>query len=182
MSEFRFNVSQLLQEHTGATRQYKLDDARLDLDSSLVMRPVVGDVRLTRTPDGVLADVDVHGNVELQCSRCLTTYEQPIAFKFSEEFYQTVNVTTGARVPLPTADDDIFLIDETHKLDLAEPMREYALLEIPPAPRCGEDCKGLSISGRNLNEEPDDTPPEPADERLAVLGQLLQPSDDDTSR
>jgi uncharacterized protein len=182
MSEFRFNVSQLLQEPTGATRQYTLDDAQLDLDQSLTMRPVVGDVRLTRTPDGVLADVEVQGKVELECGRCLTLYEQPVALEFSEEFYQTVNVHTGARLPLPEGDDDIFLIDETHKLDLAEPMREYTLLELPPAPRCREDCKGLSISGRNLNEEPDDTPPEPMDERLAVLEQLLQQPDQDETR
>lgn len=173
MSEFRFKVSQLLQEPTGATRQYQLDDEQFKLDQSLTMRPVVGNVLLTRTPDGVLADVDVESKVELECSRCLTRYEQPLTLAFSEEFYQTVNVNTGARLPLPD-DDDIFLIDETHKLDLGEPMREYAVLELPPAPRCREDCKGLSLTGRNLNEEPDDAPVEAGDERLAVLEQLLQ--------
>jgi uncharacterized protein len=69
------------------------------------------------------------------------------------------------------------LIDETHKLDLGDPMREYALLELPPAPRCREDCKGLSITGRNLNEEPDDTPADEGDARLAVLAQLLERTD-----
>lgn len=181
MSEFRFNVSQLLQEPTGATRQYELDDAQLNLDQELTLKPVVGGVRLTRTPDGVLADAEVEGKVELECSRCLTLYEQPISFAFSEEFYQTVNVITGARLHLPE-DEDAFLIDETHKLDLAEPMREYAMLELPAAPRCREDCKGLSITGRNLNEEPDDTPQETGDARFAVLEQLLQRPNEEASR
>ncbi len=178
MSEFRFNVSQLLQEPTGAFREYQLDDAQLPIDAELRMQPVVGDVRLTRTPLGVLADADVQGNVELECSRCLTSFQQPIRLEFSEEFHQTVNVLTGARLPLP-AEPDTYLIDETHKLDLAEPMREYALLELPPAPRCRPDCRGLSVTGRNLNEEPDDAPVETVDERLAVLGQLLQRTEQD---
>lgn len=179
MQEFRFNVSQLLQEPTGAFREYQLDDAQLPLDDGLTMQPVVGEVRLTRTPNGVLADADVQGNVELECSRCLSSYQQPIRFAFSEEFYQTVHVLTGARLPLPP-DQDTYVIDETHKLDLGEPMREYALLELPAAPRCRPDCRGLSITGRNLNEEPDDTPPEEGDDRFAVLGQLLQRTEQDT--
>jgi uncharacterized protein len=179
MSEFRFNVSQLLQEPTGATRLYTLDDAQLPLDAELTMQPVLGQVRLTRTPDGVLADAQVQGDVEMECSRCLTQYLQPLSFTFSEEFHQTVNVVTGARLTLPVNhDQDTYLIDETHKLDLAEPMREYALLELPPAPRCRPDCQGLSITGRNLNEEADDAPADEIDARFAVLEQLLQRTDD----
>src|ERR687885_9624 len=56
MSEFRFNVSQLLQEPVGATRRYELDDDHLDLEEGLQVRPVQGHVRLTRTQNGVLAD------------------------------------------------------------------------------------------------------------------------------
>jgi len=177
MSEFRFSVSQLLQEPTGATRRYELDDATFAIDEMLRMEPVKGRVRLTRTPKGVLADVKAHGNVETECSRCLTQYNQPLELEFSEEFYQTVNVTTGARLPMPD-DDDVFLIDETHKLDLGDAMRQYALLTLPPAPRCREDCKGLcAICGKNLNDETCDCVPEQGDERLAVLNKLLGASE-----
>lgn len=173
MSEFRFNVSQLLQEPTGAVRHHELDDPQLVVDETLRMRPVKGHLRLTRTPNGVLADAQVHGNVELECGRCLTQFEQPLAFDFSEEYYQTVNVNTGARLPAPE-DDDVFLIDETHKLDLADALREYMLLNVPAAPRCSEECKGLCPHcGKNLNEGACDCQFDDTDPRLAELGKLL---------
>ena len=77
MSDYRFNVSQLLQEPTGATRRYELDDEQLDLRDGRYVRPVKGRVQLTRTQNGVLADVDAHGDVRLECARCLDEMSQP---------------------------------------------------------------------------------------------------------
>lgn len=173
MFEFRFSVSQLLQEPTGATRQYELDDAQLVVDQTSTMRPVQGKVRMTRTPKGVLVDVDAHGNVEFECGRCLTRYDHPLELNFSEEYYQTVNVHTGHKLPAPDQ-EDVFLIDETHRLDLEAAMREYALLNLPQAPRCREECKGLCAEcGKNLNEGPCDCAPVAVDERFAALSKLL---------
>jgi uncharacterized protein len=177
MSEFRFSVSQLLQEPTGATRHYELDDGQFSVDETLRIQPVKGQVRLTRTPKGVLADVKVRGNAELECSRCLRRFDQPLEIAFSEEFFQTVVVNTGARLP-PPDEDDAFLIDETHRLDLADALREYALLELPTAPRCDAACKGLCpVCGKNWNEGPCDCQPEQFDERLAGLSKLLDNTD-----
>ncbi len=177
MSDFRFNVSQLLQEPTGATRRYELDDDHLDLDDGLVVRPVKGHVRLTRTQNGVLADVDAHGPAAIECGRCLGEMSHTLDFRFSEEYYQTVVVNTGAPLPKPE-DPEAFLIDETHKLDLADAMRQYALLEVPMLPLCRPDCKGLCPEcGANRNEETCDCETDLADERLSVLKQLLDPSE-----
>ena len=177
MSDFRFSVSQLLQEPTGATRRHELNDPQLAVDGTLRMHPVLGHVRLTRTPKGVLADAEVRGNVDVECGRCLTEFEQPVEFSFSEEFFQTVNVNTGVRLPAPE-EEDAFLIDEAHKLDLADAMREYLLLNLPPAPRCREDCKGLcTVCGANLNDGPHAHEPELTDERLAALSKLLGDSE-----
>jgi uncharacterized protein len=173
MSDFRFNVSRLLQEPVGSTRRYELDDEKLEVEPGRVVRPITGHVRLTRTQKGVLADAEVRGDVQLQCVRCLTDYEQSLDYAFSEEYYQTVVVNTGAALPKPE-EPDVFLIDETHKLDLADAMREYALLNIPMLQLCREDCKGLcSVCGANLNEEECHCEPEETDNRLAALKQLL---------
>ena len=173
MSEYRFNVAQLLQEPTGATRHYKLDDEQLDLGDGRRVQPVKGAVRLTRTQNGVLADVDAGGQVQIECGRCLTETSQALEFPFSEEFYQTVAVNTGAVLPKPE-EPDVFLIDETHKLDLGDAMREYALLSVPMLPVCRPDCKGLCPEcGANLNEVDCGCDTERVDERLAALKQLL---------
>src|SRR3712207_6549485 len=113
MSEYRFNVAQLLQEPTGATRRYELDDEQLDLGDGRRVQPVKGQVRLTRTQKGVLADVDARGQLQIECARCLTEISQPLEFPFSEEFYQTVMVNTGVVLPKPE-EPDVFLIDEVH--------------------------------------------------------------------
>ena len=176
MAEYKFNVAQLLQEPTGATRRYELDDEQLDLEDGRRVRPIKGNVRLTRTQNGVLADANVWGEIQIECGRCLTEVTQPLEFPFSEEYYQTVVVNTGAALPKPE-EPDVFLIDETHKLDLGEAMREYALLSVPMLPLCREDCKGLCPEcGANLNDEECGCDTEQSDERLAVLKQLLDRS------
>lgn len=173
MSEYKFNVAQLLQEPTGATRRYELDDERLDLGDGSYVRLIKGNVRLTRTQNGVLADANVSGEIQIECGRCLTEVTQPIEFPFSEEYYQTVVVNTGAALPKPE-EPDVFLIDEAHKLDLGEAMREYALLSVPMLPLCSEACKGLCPEcGANLNIEECGCDTDQADDRLAVLKQLL---------
>ena len=173
MSEYRFNVSQLLQEQTGATRHYELDDEKLDLGEGTRVQPIQGHVRLTRTEKGVLADVDVRGEIQLECGRCLTEISQSLEFPFSEEYYQTVVVSTG--VPLPKPEEpDVFLIDATHKLDLGDAMREYALLNVPMLPLCRAACQGLCPQcGADLNAEVCGCETEQVDERLAVLKELL---------
>ena len=177
MSEFRFNVSQLLQEPVGSIRRYELDDEQLDLGDDRYVRPIKGHLRLTRTEKGVLADADVHGDLLVECSRCLTETSVPLHFPFSEEFYQTVVVTTGAALPKPE-EPDTFLIDEAHKLDLADPMREYALVNVPMLTLCRPDCKGLCPEcGANLNEGDCGHGVEEPDDRLAVLKQLLDRSE-----
>jgi uncharacterized protein len=173
MSEYKFNVSQLLQEPTGATRRYELDDEQLDLGDGRRVRPIKGKVRLTRTQKGVLADATIRGRLQVECGRCLIETTQPLEFPFSEEYYQTVVVNTGAALPRPD-EPDVFLIDETHKLDLGDAMREYALLSVPMLPLCRDDCKGLCQQcGANLNDEGCECSIEQSDERLAVLKQLL---------
>lgn len=172
MSEYRFNVSTLLQQPTGAIRQYDLDDERLDLDDGLMVAPVKGHLRLTRTLKGVLADADLHGPVELECGRCLTTLSQDIPFSFSEEFYQTVVVHTGAHLERPE-DPDVFLIDGLHMLDLEPALREYALLNLPMLPLCKTDCLGLCAEcGANLNDGPCACEPDKIDDRFAALKQI----------
>ena len=48
-----------------------------------------------------------------------------------------------------------------HYMDLGELIREYLVMEVPYAPVCKEDCKGLCpICGKNLNLEPHEHPEE----------------------
>jgi uncharacterized protein len=88
----------------------------------------------------------------LVCSRCLTLFSYPLAFKIEEEFYPSVDIINGEPLSLPD-DSTSSVIDERHILDLTEVIRQHILLAAPVKPLCRTDCAGLCPQcGANLNE------------------------------
>ena len=145
------NVSQLLKEPIGSSRKYKIDET-LDIAEDKRDNAVSGEISLLRTQRGILARAELHTELELTCSRCLSAFRYPLDINFEEEYIQTVNVNSG--LPLETSGEPgSFTIDEHHIVDLREAVRQYALLLIPMKPLCREDCAGLCPEcGRNLNQ------------------------------
>ncbi len=175
----RYNVSQLLKDHIGATRHYSLHEDIADLDPSLKpLTDLNGSVDLIRTNEGILVRADSRTSVELTCSRCLTFFALPVRFKIEEEFHPTVDISTGARLPQPDDPDEATLIDAHHLLDLSEIVRQDLTLALPLVPLCRNDCKGLCPNcGKNWNEGACDCEEQELDPRFAVLKQLLDESD-----
>lgn len=135
-----YNVSSLLKQHTGATREYEVDD---DLIVDGATRRVRGHVRMDRTPDGVFVRARIAGEMQDECSRCLQSVAYPIVLEIEEEYIPTVDVNTGARITLPEGDEEAYRIGERHILDLREAAQQYWALALPIAPVCREDCPGL---------------------------------------
>src|SRR5205807_1297514 len=142
-------------------------------DELEIVGPLSGHVRLRHINQGILADGWMDVTVELDCTRCLKQFEQPMHVAFEERFYPTVDVVTG--IPLPPIDaEDAFPIDDHHLLDLTEAVRQQILLDIPMVTLCKEDCAGLCAQcGHDLNLGPCQCEPE-LDTRLSVLKTLLQ--------
>lgn len=163
------NVAQLLKEPVGATR---IVDLRLDqfpLDEVARAHDVEAEARLTRVESGVLVDGRVHGLAELECVRCLEPFDAPFAGEFDAEYRPSIDIRTGLPLPRPE-DEETFVIDHNHELDLGELLRQVALLELPMQPICREDCPGI-VAGVDAEPEP---AAEASDERLAVLRRLLE--------
>lgn len=175
----RYNVSQLLKDHVGATRHYQLHQDISDLDESLnPLTALNGNVDLIRTNEGILVRADLYTNVELECSRCLTRFATPVRFKIEEEFYPTIDIVTGARLPKTEDTDEAALIDSHHLLDLSEVVRQDLTLALPLVPLCRNDCAGLCPNcGKNWNEGDCDCKQENLDPRFSVLRQLLDEPD-----
>jgi uncharacterized protein len=171
--DLTFNVAQLLREDIGGRRNYEFAEPALELDGALVLRDVLGVVRLTRTASGVLADARVAGVVDLECIRCLAAVAESLSLVFRDEFHARVEVNTG--VPLPPPDeDDPFFISENHMLDLGEAIREYALIAMPMRPLCKPECLGLCAScGVDRNVTPCTCQEHRGDDRFAALRALL---------
>jgi uncharacterized protein len=166
------NVSQLLQEPVGSTREYKFDEA-VDIIGDGKEYGVQGECRLLRTRRSILVKCVLSSEVELTCGRCLRRFRHPLKISFEEEFLPTIDVTSG--MPLPQTDDaGAFMIDERHILDLTEPARQYALMAIPMKPLCQPDCAGLCPKcGKNLNQGNCDCPTREMDPRWSELTKLL---------
>jgi len=166
------NVSQLLQEPVGSTREYKIDEAADIIGDGKEYR-VQGKCGLLRTRRGILVKCALDSEAELTCGRCLSRFRHPLKIRFEEEFLPTVDVTSG--MPLPQTDDaGAFTIDERHIMDLTEPARQYALMAVPMKPLCRADCAGLCQKcGINLNQGNCDCPTEEIDPRWAELTKLL---------
>jgi uncharacterized protein len=171
----QYNVSQLLKDETGQTRQYELHEDIQALDPGILpLSSLDGRIQMIRTAGGILVTGKLHTSIELLCSRCAEPFSFPLQFKLEEEFRPTIDIATGASFPLPADDEPATRIDDHHIVDLAEVMRQNMLLALPPFPVCRSKCAGLCPAcGKNWNEGSCDCKTEELDPRLQVLKQLL---------
>lgn len=168
----QINVSQLLKEPIGSTRNYEVNET-VDITGDGIGSQVQGEVMLTRTNRGILVQGTLHTEVEATCSRCLSLFSCPLIFNIEEEYFPVMDVLTGAPLSLPD-EPGSFTIDERHVLDLTEALRQYALLAIPMKLLCREDCAGLCPScGHNLNLGVCDCQSREADPRWSKLKKLV---------
>lgn len=168
----QINVSQLLQESIGATREYRINEV-VDLAGDGELSRIKGDCRMLRTQRSILVTCSLSTEFKLTCSRCLSQFSYPLDINFEEEYLPTVDVASGTPLPLPE-EPSSFTIDEHHILDLTEAARQYSLLTIPMKPLCYNECAGICQNcGKNLNEGSCDCPKSETDPRWSELMKLL---------
>ena len=168
----QINVSQLLQEPIGSTREYQINEAA-EIIGDDEEYTVQGKCHLLRTQRSILVKCALKTEAELTCSRCLGRFRHPLKIKFEEEFLPTIDVQSGA--PLPSPEEvSAFTIDEQHILDLTEAVRQYSLMAMPMKVLCDKECAGLCQKcGQNLNQGKCDCPAQDIDPRWSELTKLL---------
>lgn len=166
----QFNVASLLQEATGATREYDIDD---DLRVDGEKHHVTGHVRFDRTPRGVLVRAHMSGAANDVCSRCLKPLTIDVRVDFEEMYYPTIDVHTGARVDLEEGIEDAYRINERHVIDLGEAAQQYWSMALPMAPLCDEQCAGLCpVCGEEIGAAAHACTREQVDARWSKLAEL----------
>src|SRR6266540_4300268 len=167
-----FNVSGMIQEGIGATREYDVEGV-LEAPGE-EPGPVHGHIKLLRTKLGVLVMAHLGLTEPAVCSRCLRPLMEAVSIDFEEEFQATVDVQTGR--PLDERpDQDAFVIDSNHMLDLTEAVRQYREASLEMQPLCRPDCKGLCARcGSDLNHGNCNCGGMEIDSRLAGLAALLE--------
>ncbi|SEF56639.1 DUF177 domain-containing protein [Paenibacillus sp. UNC499MF] len=132
--------------------------------------PIVTDLEAKPASDVVEVTGRVSVELEFGCSRCLTPFKQTLNIPFREIF------TSKPEVEAQASEDEneiIHLVRED-KVELNPYIEENIQLELPLAPVCREDCKGLCPEcGTNRNERECGCKNERIDPRLAGLADFF---------
>ncbi len=151
MSSFVIDLTRLSQGSTSA---------RLDADAREIGLPaegwpgrVAGEVQVERSGDRIRIHGRVRSTAWLECVRCLKSFELPLDLPL--ESFADRSGTGNRRDEQELERDDYMMFHDGRKLDLGGPVRETLLLELPMAPHCRDDCKGLCPRcGADLNDGP----------------------------
>jgi uncharacterized protein len=138
----RLNVGYLYSKPIGTSREIPITSDYLELEDLLV-RDLNSQVRISRTREGLLLQVDAAAELQTTCVRCLNSFYLPVKTGF-EELYQ---------FPSRSREETDLLLPGDGYIDLTDLYREYLILAIPIKRLCKADCKGLCVvCGADLNE------------------------------
>jgi uncharacterized protein len=159
----RIMVTDLLRR-PGAKREVHVDAPLPDLAAGPVSvppdAPVHVDATLERIPEGIVVRGEVDVVWSAECSRCLSPLGGTLSVGIDELFE-----------PHPI-DGETYLLDHD-VIDLEQVVRDAVVLELPQAPHCRDDCKGLcAICGADRNEVDCGCVQEADDPRWAALRSL----------
>lgn len=139
---FRINVGFIIHEEVGYNADFPFELDTVKFGDDLVLRDFNGLVNVGRTAQGLLVTGGFSGTTDLECARCLKTFDQRLQWDITELYaFNEKSVS-----------DSGLIVPEEAKIDLEPLIRDYALLEIPISPVCKPDCKGLCpVCGQDLN-------------------------------
>lgn len=164
----RLNVGFIIHQTVGYSREFPFDVPSIRLLPDLDLLDFSGQVRVSRTAQGLLVQTAMHAAKTAECVRCLDEFIQPLQIDFTELYAFSASSVT----------DSGLLVPENGKLDLAPLVREEMLLAVPINPLCRPDCKGLCpVCGENLNSAAYDHGHDEVDPPLGSLKSLLDKYD-----
>ncbi len=156
MSNYIFNVAQLLQAGSGTSREHDIVAPADALGVDEVAGPVRGPVRLTRLDTSILATGAFEVPVTQVCARCLEPAASTVAFSLEEEYVPRLDPMTG--LP-PSPDDERSRLDDRHNLDLSAALAEAVIAALPVKPLCRPDCGGIVDAQQSPAHDSDATDP-----------------------
>ena len=169
----RFNISQIMREPSGSTRDYEVDE---NLNGELAPgQRVHGEVHFLKTDRGIWVSAEMHFEMNMSCSRCLDDSKKMTQIVIEEEFFLEDDLNSyGA---LDTEGGSSF-IDQDYILDLSDTVGQHIILSEPLQFTCDTDCKGMCPQcGTNLNESMCDCNNELMDVQWGRLLKLPQSQD-----
>lgn len=150
----------------GDQRDYQVEGPiDVALDSGRIENDVKFSFRVSSLSEGVVANGTGTFTATLTCHRCLSEWEEDRSVEVIQVY---------EHVP----DEDGRRLEADGTIDLEPAVRDEAVLDLPLAPLCRPDCRGLCTEcGTDLNTDPCSGHTDESDHPLAALRQLLDPQD-----
>lgn len=159
-----FDVSSLIKAPPGSSLTLDLDTDARALDD-LQVEFLQGTLQVIRVQTGLMVSGEVDTEIEMECVRCLDSFNFPITVEFEEVF----------RLPgTSQSDEQPYEVMPDGRIDLAPLLREIVWVTLPMKPLCRPECKGFCAQcGANLNIETCTCEETTIDPRWAALEDLL---------
>lgn len=139
----RLNIGYLYNKPIGTSREVPVDIGKIEIED-LLIKGLQSLVRISRTREGLLLQVEGEAQIETDCVKCLDEFYQPVRFDF-EELYQ---------FPSRHREETDLILPMDGYIDLRSLYREYLILAMPIKPVCSSNCNGLCVvCGTNLNKK-----------------------------
>ncbi|NPA42281.1 MAG: DUF177 domain-containing protein [Aquificae bacterium] len=161
------NLKEIFEKEEVFENRYviKPEDLSFPADLGEIREPVEVFLRITKDKNGYRVFMNILGNVELECSRCLELFDKDISQEKEKhlEYYPKED-----HLSLSPEDLEVSFMEEPDILNLEDLVREEIILSVPMKPLCSPHCTGVHHPALVLEEES-----KPVDPRFAILKDLL---------
>jgi uncharacterized protein len=90
----RLNVGFIVHQTIGYYRDFPFDVPAIHIPPDLDLTNLTGVVRVTRTAQGLLVQVNLHAGEQAECVRCLTEFTQQLDVDFTDLYAFNQNSVT----------------------------------------------------------------------------------------
>lgn len=141
---------------------------KLDLDAPFCGKFTVK-VKLQKMVHQFFVDFSLSADAEFECDRCAVLFQTKLKNNFKMVYSLGGAKTEGSEDTL----DFACLPADCDKINIAQELREFAMLSVPMKKLCKDDCKGLCPRcGKDLNESLCGCENDTIDERWLPLNKL----------
>jgi len=142
----RIDISPLLKSVGRSVEIDETEEVSYPDDNLVLTAPVRVTGKFTNVGATVLFEGRVRTKVRLNCSRCLTDFDQPVDIDLEEEYsIKPPRTPAGVKEVKLTGKDFVFAVDGDNTIDLSEVVRQNILTGLPIQPICGKLCPGPEI-------------------------------------
>jgi uncharacterized protein len=127
--------------------------------------------------DRIRSQLHVHifytGSVEVECARCLTPFDFPVAGDFRVVCVHARGASdVGKNDELSEEEIDFVFDDTTDEIDLVPLVYEEIMVSLPMKPLCSEQCPGLAVEEKGTAGTKTAEKEVPVDPRWEALKKL----------